>query len=194
MDALDFRQDLTMADPNVALANQLKNIESRTGHTLAQMRALLAGSGLNRHGELRTWLMDRLGLGYGDANTVVTLARQPEVHAADDPLDAIYSGAKAGLRHLHDAAMEAIGRIGPFETSHKKATVSLRRKKQFALLGPATRDQIEIGLNARDLPSHPRLKVMPPGGMCQYTVRIAHAEDVDTTLLAWVRAAYDSAA
>jgi hypothetical protein len=69
----------------------------------------------------------------------------------------------------------------------------MRRSKQFAMLGPATRDQVELGLNIRDLPPHPRLKPLAPGGMCQYTVRLSSAGEIDADLLGWLRAAYDGA-
>ncbi|MFZ5550847.1 MAG: DUF5655 domain-containing protein [Pseudomonadota bacterium] len=185
-----------MSNPEAALATQLKNIESRTGKTLDELRQMIAASGLAKHGEVRSWLMAELGLGYGDANTVVHLAKQADTPAAadaTDPLDAIYTGAKAGLRPLHEAAMAGIQALGPFEIAPKKSYLSLRRKKQFAMLGPATKDQLELGLNAKDLPAHPRLKALPPGGMCQYTVRLSQAAELDDTLLGWVRAAYDAA-
>jgi hypothetical protein len=34
---------------------------------------------------------------------------------------------------------------------------------------------------------------MPPGGMCQYAVRLSRASEIDAELMAWVRAAYDAA-
>jgi hypothetical protein len=182
-----------MADPQTALATQLKNIEARTGQSLAQMQALITTSGLVKHGEIRSWLMDRLALGYGDANTVATLARQTPAPAGADPLDAIYTGNKAHLRALHEHITAVVDSFGAYESAPKKANVSLRRKKQFALIGPATKDLLEIGLNHKDLPAHPRLKVMPPGGMCQYTVRLGSAADVDADLRGWLRAAYDAA-
>jgi hypothetical protein len=182
-----------MSDPDAALATQLKNIESRTGKSLAQMRSMLAASGLAKHAEQRSWLMAELGLGYGDANTVVSLAKQPEAPAADDPLDALYAGAKAGLRPLHEAVMARIQTLGPFEIAPKKTYLSLRRKKQFAMLGPATKDQLELGLNVKGLPAHPRLKQLPPGGMCACAVRLGAAAELDATLDGWLRAAYDAA-
>jgi Domain of unknown function (DUF5655)/Domain of unknown function (DUF4287) len=184
-----------MADPAAALATQLKNIEARTGKSLAQMQAMIAASGLARHGEIRSWLMEQLSLGHGDANTVAHLARQAASPPAEgeDPLDAIYAGPKAALRPLHERVVALVDGFGPYETAPKKSTVSLRRKRQFALLGPATKAQLEIGLNHPDLPAHARLKRMPPGGMCQYAVRIASADEVDADLQAWLRAAYDAA-
>ena len=89
--------------------------------------------------------------------------------------------------------MARVRGFGAFEEAPKKTYVSLRRKKQFAMVGPATKDSVEIGLNAKDLPAHPRLKVQPPGGMCQATTRITSAADVDDMLAGWLQQAYDSA-
>ena len=194
-----------MADPQAATLTQLRNVQARTGKTIAELLAAVRASGLAKHGEKRSWLMEQFKLGYGDANTVVSFvdkplpdlagtapAALPAVHEGD-PLDAIYSGAKAHLRPLHETVMQAVAALGACELAPKKTYVSLRRRKQFAMLGPATKDLIELGLNARDLPPHPRLKAMPPGGMCQYTVRLGQAAEVDDTLMGWLRAAYQAA-
>jgi hypothetical protein len=192
-----------MADPNAALRTQLRNIQAKTGKTLAELHAMLAGSGLAKHGEKRSWLMAQLGLGYGDANTVVGFEgkplpdlgeAQPAAAPAGDALDAIYSGNKAGLRALHEALLQALAALGSFETAPKKAYVSLRRSKQFAMVGPATAKQIEIGLNCKHLPEHPRLKIEKPGGMCQASTRIEAEAQIDAELMGWLRAAYDAAA
>jgi Domain of unknown function (DUF5655)/Domain of unknown function (DUF4287) len=184
-----------MADPEAAIATQLRNIEIKTGKTFAQLCKLIAGSGLTKVGEQRAMLMKELQLGYGDANTVALRAKLAAAPAAEDadPLDAIYSGPKASLRKIHERLHAAISKFGPFEVAPKKAYVSLRRKKQFAIIGPATRDQVELGLNAKSLPTASRLKALAPGGMCQYSVRLSAAGEVDAELLRWVRAAYDAA-
>ena len=194
-----------MADPQATTLTQLRNIQARTGKTLAELLAAVRASGLAKHGERRSWLMERFGLGYGDANTVVHFVDRPlpDLGAAapaalppahdGDPLDAIYTGAKAPLRPLHEAVMRVVDALGPCERAPKKGYVSLRRKKQFAMLGPATQDRVELGLNVKSLPPHPRLKAMPPGGMCAYTVRLGSAAEVDDTLAGWLRAAYDGA-
>jgi hypothetical protein len=194
-----------MADPQAATLTQLRNIQARTGKSIAELLAAVAASGLARHGERRAWLMEQFKLGYGDANTVIHFADKPlpDLSGAalavppaaqeGDPLDAIYTGAKAHLRPLHEKVMQAVAALGPCEQAPKKTYISLRRKKQFAMLGPATNDQVEIGLNAKSLPPHPRLKALPPGGMCQYTVRLGQTQEVDETLTGWLRAAYDAA-
>jgi len=185
-----------MADPQSAVATQLRNIEARTGKSFAQLCRLIADSGLTKVGEQRTMLMDTLHLGYGDANMLALRAKDAAMPAAvdADPLDAIYAGAKAPLRKLHDRLHAEIRKLGEFETAPKKAYVSLRRKKQFAMLGPATKDHVELGLNAKALPASARLKALPPGGMCQYSVRLSAPGEIDAELLVWVRAAYNAAA
>jgi hypothetical protein len=184
-----------MADPAAALATQVSHIEARTGKTMQQLSAMIAGSGLAKHAQIRSWLMAELSLGYGDANTVAHLAKQAAAPApaADDPLDAIYAGPKAALRALHEQIVKVVDGFGPYETAPKKSTVSLRRKRQFALLGPATKTQLEVGFNHRDLPPHPRLKVVAPGGMCSHTLRLSAPDEVDADLARWLRAAYDAA-
>jgi hypothetical protein len=184
-----------MADPQSATATQLRNIEAKTGKSFAQLCRLIAGTGLTKVGEQRTMLMQTLGLGYGDANALALLASKAAepAGAAGDPLDAIYAGPKAALRTLHERLCAAIDGLGHYEKAPKKTYVSLRRKKQFAMLGPATKDQVELGLNVERLPGSARLKALPPGRMCQYAVRLSEASEIDAELMAWVRAAYDAA-
>ena len=81
----------------------------------------------------------------------------------------------------------------PFEKSPKKTYVSLRRKKQFAMVGPATNELVELGLNGKQLHATGGLKAQPPGTMCQYTVRLAKPDEIDAELLGWIRTAYDAA-
>jgi Domain of unknown function (DUF5655)/Domain of unknown function (DUF4287) len=194
-----------MADPAAATLTQLKNIQAKTGSSIAALQAAIAATGLAKVGERRSWAMEHFKLGYGDANTVVLMMGKPlpdlagpastaPVAAAEgDPLDAIYTGAKAHLRPVHEAAIAAFQTFGAFELAPKKSYVSLRRKKQFAMLGPATKDQLELGLNVKELPAHARLKALPAGGMCNYSLRFGSAAEIDAPLLAWVRAAYDAA-
>src|SRR5262245_34469236 len=125
-----------MADPVAATITQLKNIQGKTGKSIAELHAAVAASGVVKHGEKRAWLMEHFKLGHGDANTVVHFidkplpdlggATAPAVAPGQegDPLDAIYAGTKAGLRPLHEAVIAAIRRLGPFEEAPKKAYVS----------------------------------------------------------------------
>ena len=61
------------------------------------------------------------------------------------------------------------------------------------MVGPATRELIEIGLNDKALPLHPRLKALPAGSMCTHRVRLGTLAEIDAELSRWLRAAYDAA-
>ncbi len=110
-----------------------------------------------------------------------------------DVLDGIYSGAKAGLRPIHDALMAVIEPLGAFEIAPKKGYVSLRRKKQFVMIGPATNTRVELGLNMKGVAATARLEALPAGGMCQYRVQMGSAAEVDGDVVAWIEQAYEAA-
>jgi predicted transport protein len=186
-----------MSNPEQALASQLRNIETKTGHDLAAFRAAIAASGKVKHGEVRTWLMETYGLGYGDANTLAHFSSGKgtgsEPAADGDPLADIYTGKRAHLRAIHDAVVEAIQPWGDYEAAPKKAYVAFRRKKQFAMLGPRTAERAELGINLKDPIASDRVVAQKPGGMCQYAIALSRPEDVDAEVLEVLRRAYDAA-
>jgi len=190
-----------MSSVDAAVATQLKNIETRSGKSLDELAQIVKSSGLTKHGEIRDMLKRDLGLGHGDANTLVhhvlksdgASAAAEKGQSPDAVANELYAGPKAALRPIHDALMAAIAGFGEFEIAPKKTYLSLRRKKQFAMVGPATKTQVEVGLNAKGLVGGERLQALPPKGMCDYKVRVADIAEVDAELLGWIRAAFDSA-
>ena len=111
----------------------------------------------------------------------------------DAVLDEIYTGPKAALRPIHERLMSVIGGWGEFENLPKKGYVSLRRKKQFAMIGSGSKGRLEVGLNAKGLPAAEHLAEQPAGGMCNYKVFLTDPAQVDDELLAWIRQSFDSA-
>lgn len=190
-----------MTDLANAIATQLGNIGKRTGKTLAQLTAIIEKSGLSKHGELVAMLKSQLGMGHGDANTLVHILMKSEGHStaaaqglsADQVLDGLYVGPKAALRPIHDRLLRELRTFGDFEEAPKKTYVSYRRKRQFAMIGPATNTKVEVGLNAKNLGPNERLQELPPGQMCNYKVRLGDAGEVDAELIGWIRTAYDAA-
>lgn len=51
----------------------LANAEKASGKTYDDMALVLSKSGLKKHGELRSHLMEKMGLGHGHANAVVAI-------------------------------------------------------------------------------------------------------------------------
>lgn len=190
-----------MADNAKAIETMVKNIEATTGKTLAQLGEVIRKSGLSKHGEIRTMLMEQFSLGHGQANTVAHLALKSDGESAaaarglsaDDVLAEIYTGKKAGLRPVHDKVLGILGGLGEFEAAPKKGYVSYRRKKQFVMVGPKTNTEVELGFGAKALPAHPRLKAMPPNSMCRYTTRVSSADEVDADVQRWIETSYAEA-
>lgn len=185
-----------------ALQTQLRNIQTKTGKSLDELAALIQQSGLTKHGQIRDMLKRDLGLGHGDANTLTHYVQKSygqdataALPSPDEVLDGIYTGAKANLRPIHDKLMTAINerQLDNFEIAPKKSYISLRRKKQFAMVGPATNSRVEVGLNIKELPEDERLLAQGAGKMCNYIVRVTDPAEIDDELLGWIEQAYHSA-
>jgi hypothetical protein len=190
-----------MVDINKAIENQIKNIQTRTGKSLDELFTIFTTSGLKKHGEVRSLFIKELGLGYGDASTLASHFIQSKGVATgkvesvnpDLAVDEIYNGPKANLRPIHDEIMNYIKSLGQFEIAPKKGYLSLRRKRQFAMVGPVTNSRIEVGLNMKDIAPTNRLEQNPPGGMCQFKVKVTSLAEVDAELKAWITTAYNGA-
>ena len=184
-----------------AVQAQIDHIQKKTGKNFDELSALVKGRGLTRHSQIREMLMSQLGLTYGDANALVHAVLQSDGRRAaeakglstDAVIDEIYSGPKAALRPIHEALMAEIVSFGEFETLPKKGYVSLRRKKQFVMIGPGSNTRVDVGINIKDLAANARLLEQPKGSMCNYVVRVTDAAQVDATLLGWIRAAFEGA-
>lgn len=190
-----------MSDLAKAQETQIKNILTKTGKTSAELASLMQGSGLSKHGELRDWFKRELGLGHGDANALVHYLLQSDGQRAAQAagksdgtvVDEIYSGTKAALRPIHDTLMAHISNFGEFEIVPKKGYISLRRKKQFAMIGPATNSRVEVGINAKGLAADDRLLEQPAGSMCNYKVKLTETSEVNEQLIVWLQQAYEGA-
>ena len=108
------------------------------------------------------------------------------------PIAQLVAGAKAGLRPLHDALLGQIRALGTFDIAPKKGYLSLRRRKQFAMVQPSTTSRIDLGLI---LPAttpatgrlEPAAKFNP---LFTHRVRITAATDLDDELRGWLATAY----
>jgi hypothetical protein len=106
-----------------------------------------------------------------------------------------YEGPKAGLRPIYDAIIKVVSGFGnDVEIAPKKAYVSLRRGKQFALVQPSTKDRVDVGINLKGQP--PTIRLEDSGSfnsMVSHRVRVTQKSEVDADLKRWLRSAYDAA-
>lgn len=176
-----------------ATATALGNLAAKTGRSVQEWLDIARPLVPLGHRSGLEKLKADYGIGHGYANTLMLTVRaeqSPDLGA--DPVDLQYAGAKAGLRPLYELLVTSATSLGPdVEVAPKKATVSLRRAKQFALITPATKDRIDLGLNLPGDPGGGRLVIA--GGMCTHKVGIRAVGEVDTEVLGWLRDAYQRA-
>ncbi len=179
-------------------AGMIAGLKEKTGKTLAEWHKLLHAQGLAKHKEMVTELKTKYSLTHGFANMIALQALQTDSHTTSDTdslVDAQYTGAKAGLRPIYDSILVAASRFGKdLEITPKKAYVSLRRAKQFALVQPTTATRIDIGLILKNTKATARLEASGSfNAMMTHRVRITTAAEVDAQLVEWLRAAYAAA-
>lgn len=185
-----------MASVDDAIKTMIRNLEEKTGKSLAQWVKIARASKLQKHRELLNHLKSEHGLTHGYANLVALKALACDEETGDTDLVAgQYAGAKSALRPVYDALIAAINKFGgDVEVSPKKAYVSLRRKKQFAIIQPSTASRIDVGLNLKDATAVGRLE--PSGSfnaMVSHRVRVAGKKEIDKELIGWLLQAYDAA-
>jgi predicted transport protein len=174
----------------------IDNLPAKTGKSLGEWLEICRRSGLAKHGELIQHLKTEHGMTHGFANLVAHKWReQAGDGGGDDPVAAQYAGAKAALKPIYDALATTVAAFGKdVELAPKKTYVSLRRKKQFALIQPSTKTRVDVGINLKGAPPTDRLE--PSGSfnaMVSHRVRITDPAQVDAELAGWLRQAYDAA-
>lgn len=179
-----------------AIKSMVRNLEEKTGKPLAHWVDVAKKSGGAKHAQIVKYLKDKHDLGHGYANMIAHSALESSaMHAdGDDLVSSQYSGAKGALRPIYDAILKKVATFGELEVSPKKTYVSLRRKKQFAIVQPSTATRLDVGLN---LKGHPPTDRLEPSGsfnsMVSHRVRLESVKEVDAELAAWLKKAYEDA-
>ncbi|MEO5947800.1 MAG: DUF4287 domain-containing protein [Chitinophagaceae bacterium] len=180
-----------------ATQTQIANIEKNTGKKLEQWIAIVNKSGFAKHGELVSFLKDKHGFTHGNANVLVHFAKQSHAGAienSDDLVTEQYKG-KEKLKPWYDKIMAEVNKFGKdVELAPKKAYVSLRRKKQFAIIQPSTKDRLDVGLNIKGVKAS---GIVEDGkkwnAMCTHRIRVEDAKTLNKDLISWIKKAYAEA-
>ena len=179
-----------------ATARMRKSLEERTGKTFAAWINVARKLGTDRHSDIVAYLKREGPMSHGYANMIAHEARKPGIFSEEDPVDALYAGAKVVLRPIHDAIMKTVTTFGrDIEFAPRKTNVSMRRVRQFALVQPSTATRIDIGINLKGVSAAGRLETAGTwNGMVSHRVRIGALEEFDLEVKAWLKQAYDQAA
>lgn len=175
---------------NKALQTMVDNMPEKTGRSLTEWKALLKTKTFAKHSEAVNYLKKEHKVTHGFANTIVSLSKE-EKTTPQDQITNQYSG-KENLLPIYESLIVIVKNFGEdVKITPKKTEVSLDRKRKFAVIKPATKSRIDLGLKLKGKPITQRLENSGPfGTMCTHRVRLTSSNQLDAELIEWLKEAY----
>ena len=172
----------------------IENIEKKFGKPIKEWIKIVNKQKLEKHGEILKFLKEKHGFTHGYANLISMKARKADAGSTENLNMLIieqYKG-KDSLKPIYNKIIRAISKFGnDVEVAPKKSSVSIRRKRQFALIQPTTKTRIDLGLKFKNKPISGRLENSGPfGTMCSHRIQISSLKDIDKEVIDWLKEAY----
>jgi predicted transport protein len=184
------------SDMDKAELTMLENMKEKTGHSLDEWKKLIAKQSFSKHGEIVKFLKEQHSVTHGYASEIALKVLASDAASADDSeslIESQYKG-KEHLKPFYDAIIAAVEKFGgDFKIDPKKAYVSLKRKKQFITLTPASKTRFEIGFNLKGTEPQGKLEAEKPNGICSHKINLAAVTDIDKEVIGWIKVAFDKA-
>jgi predicted transport protein len=180
-----------------ATQTMIDNLFINTGKSLEQWIEIVNSENFAKHGEIIKFLKEGFGLSYGFANLIAHKAKGSDAGSVENQ-DELITKQYVGKEHfipVYQKLMTEIEKFGnDIEIAPKNAYVSLRRKKQFALLQPATKTRFEIGIILKGQESKGTLeKINTANAMCSHKINVAGVNEIDGEVIDWLKKAYENA-
>jgi predicted transport protein len=179
-----------------AVATMLEKLKEKTGRSLDEWKTLLSEQKMSKHGEIVKFLKDTHGVSHGYASEIALKALGSDADSTADT-DALIVSQYTGKEHLkpfYDLLISKIEEFdGEFEIAPKKTYVSLKRKKQFVLLNPASKTRFEIGFNLKGVEPEGKLEAEKPNGICSHKTNLSNIDEIDEEVIGWIKMAFDRA-
>jgi Domain of unknown function (DUF5655)/Domain of unknown function (DUF4287) len=183
--------------------NWVATLKQKSGRSLDEWLTLIRKSGPPTEKERREWLKKEYGLG---TNTAWWLAERAEGKGEDGDPDAyleqanqyveeMYSGPKAGLRPIYDKLLKLGLGIGKdAKACPCKTIVPLYRNHVFAQIKPTTRTRIDLGFALGACKAAGRL--IDTGGYAKkdritHRIPISSLNEIDAEVKQWLHTAYE---
>lgn len=175
----------------------LDNFHKNTGKSLEQWVEIVKKENFQKHGEILKHLKENHGFTHGFANLVAHKTLKSDAGSAenlDDLVQKQYKG-KESFWPIYQKLTKEISTFGSdVEFAPKNAYVSVKRKKQFALLYPTTKTRFEIGINLKGQDPQGILEAeSKSNAMCSHKIVINHEEQITTEVISWLKMAYEAA-
>ncbi len=174
-----------------ALETMIANLPEKTGKALNEWFSVLSEHTFDKHSQGVALLKSQYGVTHGFANTIVTLYKQQDAPQVD-LVETQYRG-KTVLLPVYDALIQIVSQFGSDVTiTPKKTSVSVIRKYQFALIKPATKSRVDLGLKLKGVEVQGRLEDSGPfGTMCTHRIQLHSLDDIDDDVKRYLALAYD---
>lgn len=184
-------------DIDKATQTMIDNLKKNTGKSLEDWISIVKKSGKEKHGEILKFLKVEHSFTHGFANLVALKSRGTDAASVAETGDLVgnqYKG-KENLKPIYEKLVKEINKFGKdIEFSPKNAYVSVRRKKQFAIIQPTTKTRLDLGINIKGKSPEGKLEASGSfNAMVSHRVKIENADEVDNKVIDWLREAYESA-
>jgi predicted transport protein len=178
------------------VTTMIENLKEKTGHSLDEWKKIIAKEKLAKHGEIVKFLKESHKVTHGYASEIALKVLGSDADSTTDTNDLIVSQYK-GKEHLKAFYDKLIAEIegfgGEFKIDPKKTYVSLKRKKQFIILNPASKTRFEIGFNLKGIEPKGKLEAEKPNGICSHKINLADIKEIDKEVINWIKMAFDNA-
>jgi predicted transport protein len=179
-----------------AAVTMLENMKEKTGHSLEEWGILISEQNISKHGEIVKFLKETHSVTHGYASEIALKVLGSDADSTSDT-DALIVSQYTGKEHLKPIYDYLISKIeefdGEFDVAPKKTYVSLKRKKQFVILNPASKTRFEIGFNLKGVEPQGKLEAEKPNGICSHKINLSHIDEIDQEVIGWIRMAFDKA-
>ncbi|XLS28322.1 DUF4287 domain-containing protein [Flavobacteriaceae bacterium M23B6Z8] len=178
---------------DAALQTMIDNMPEKTGKSLEEWKKTLEKKSFEKYMEAVKYLKEEHKVTHGYATTIVSLSKDDQA-STEDLVTEQYKGKEA-LLPLYGNLLKIVTKFGDdVVIAPKKTSVSVRRKRQFVLIKPATKTRIDLGLKLPGKPVSGRLENSGPfGTMCTHRVKLESADEIDKELIGWLKEAYEMA-
>jgi hypothetical protein len=191
--------------PGLAMVQKwITDLPAKTGRSLEEWIEFVKKQGPAGEKERRAWLKAEHKLGTNSASWIAERAEgkgseedSPEAYlqAAEEWVEAMYSGAKKDLRPIHDALLKLGLRIGKdVKACPGKTAVPFYRNHVFAQIKPTTNTRVDLGLALGRTKAPMRL--IDTGGYekkdrITHRIPISKVSDIDDDVTGWLKKAYE---
>ncbi len=174
----------------------IENLKEKTGYTLDEWKGIITKENLAKHGEIVKFLKEKHSVTHGYASEIALKVLGSDADSStntDEFIISQYKG-KEHLKPFYDKIVSEIEQFdGDFKIDPKKTYVSLKRKKQFIILNPASKTRFEIGFNLKGVDPKGKLEAEKPNGICSHKINLSDLSEIDQEVMDWIKMAYTNA-